>query len=80
VKVFHRFVDYPSSGRNKSGSPGCVFGVVVTAGYESLPKGVVVVVGGVRCVRTGEGWELDWCGCDVCGNLSPLPLPTVLYR
>jgi hypothetical protein len=35
---FHRFVDYPSFGRSKSGSPA-VFGVVVTAGYEALPKG-----------------------------------------
>jgi hypothetical protein len=46
VNAFHRLEDYPSSGctSNKSGSPGCVFGVVVTNGYEALSKGVVVGV------------------------------------
>jgi hypothetical protein len=43
VEVFNRFEEFPSSGRSKSGSPGCVFGVVVTAGSETLPKRVIVV-------------------------------------
>jgi hypothetical protein len=39
--VFHRFVDFSSSGRNETGSPSGVLGVVVTAGNEPLPRGVV---------------------------------------
>jgi hypothetical protein len=46
------------SGSNKSGSPGCVFGVVVTAGYEALPKGVVVIVKLLLC-NYWVGWEID---------------------
>jgi hypothetical protein len=49
VKEFNSFEDFPSSGRNESGYPGCMFGVVVTAGYETLPKRVVVVVELVLC-------------------------------
>jgi hypothetical protein len=58
VKAFHRFEDYPSSGCNKSGPPGCVFGVVVTTGYEALPKGVVVGVNLLLC-NYWVGWEID---------------------
>jgi hypothetical protein len=57
VKAFHRFEDYPSSGCNKSGSPGCVFGVVATTGYKALPKGVVVSVKVLLC-NYRVRWEI----------------------
>jgi hypothetical protein len=57
VKAFHSFVDYPSSGGNKSGSPGCVFAVEVTAGYEALPKGIVVG-GKLPLCNYWVGWEM----------------------
>jgi hypothetical protein len=38
VLTFHRFEDFPSSRRNKSGSPVSVLGVIVTAGEESWSK------------------------------------------
>jgi hypothetical protein len=41
--------DNPSCGRNESGFPGCMFGDVVTADYEALPKGVVVGVRLLLC-------------------------------
>jgi hypothetical protein len=58
VKTVHRFEDYPSSGHNKSGSLGCVFCVAVTAGYEALPKGVVVGVKLLLC-NCWVGLEID---------------------
>jgi hypothetical protein len=39
--VFHRFVDFSSSGCNEMGSLSSVLGVVVTVGNEPLPSGVV---------------------------------------
>jgi hypothetical protein len=39
-------------------NPQAVFGVVVTAGYETLPKGVVVGVELLQC-DDWFGWEID---------------------
>jgi hypothetical protein len=58
VKVFRSFEEFPSSGRNKSGSPGSVFGVVVTSGNETLPKRVVVVLELLLC-DDWFGWKVD---------------------
>jgi hypothetical protein len=61
VKVFNSF-EFPSSGRNKSGSPGCVFGVTVIAGNETLPKRVVVVFELFLC-DDWFGWKVDSRNC-----------------
>jgi hypothetical protein len=58
VKAFQCFEDYPSSGCNKSGSPVSIFGVVATAGYEVLSKGVVIGVKLLLC-NYWVGWEID---------------------
>jgi hypothetical protein len=39
--MFHRFVNFPSSGLYETRSPCGVFGVIVTADNELVPKGVV---------------------------------------
>jgi hypothetical protein len=39
--MFHRFVDFSSSGHNETGSSWGVLGVIVTADNEPLPKDVV---------------------------------------
>jgi hypothetical protein len=39
--MFHRFVDFSSSGLNEMGSPCGVLGVIATAGNEPLRKGDV---------------------------------------
>jgi hypothetical protein len=38
---FHPFVGFSSFGRNETGSPCGVLGVIVNAGNEPLPKSVV---------------------------------------
>jgi hypothetical protein len=58
VKAFNSFKEFQSSGRNKPGPPGCVLGVVVTAGNVTLPRRVVVVFELLLC-DVWLGWEVD---------------------
>jgi hypothetical protein len=58
VLTFHRFEDFPSSRRNKSGSPVSVLGIVVTAGEESWSKGAEEICK-LLLLEDVFGWKID---------------------